>query len=310
MIADRRVFLSVIVTLAKQLGERVALPIVRRVRLLRELAAYVDDNLGPNGYGLLKKQFIINGKHSRWPEGVRKELVDRFERIQRHIEIHSKPADALVMAEALLSLTAAGAMVECGCFAGGSTAKLSILAKLLGKPLFVFDSFEGLPVTSPQEAVDHHGRSTRIFRWASGANRASLEQVKANVETYGEISVCTFNKGWFSNTLTPEHLPTDVSFTYTDVVLASSARDCLRALWPLLCDGGVYFSRDVGFTKVLQALLDERLWREELHAFPPILFGAGYGMCDAAPYLGFMVKGRSLPAEYIDSLMIEKPSTG
>ena len=38
-----------------------------------------------------------------------------------------------------------GAIVECGCALGNSTAKLSIVAKHLDKKLYVFDSFEGLP---------------------------------------------------------------------------------------------------------------------------------------------------------------------
>ncbi|HLT27990.1 MAG TPA: TylF/MycF/NovP-related O-methyltransferase, partial [Zeimonas sp.] len=36
-------------------------------------------------------------------------------------------------------------LVEAGCFKGGSTAKLSLLAELAGRELVVFDSFEGLP---------------------------------------------------------------------------------------------------------------------------------------------------------------------
>src|SRR5690606_19018518 len=38
-----------------------------------------------------------------------------------------------------------GVLVEAGCFKGGSTAKLSLLAELAGRELVVFDSFEGLP---------------------------------------------------------------------------------------------------------------------------------------------------------------------
>lgn len=295
-----------VVSLARHLGEHLVLPVFRRVRLLRELATYVENNIGANGYGALKEQFIRNGRNSRWDETVRRELVDTFTHIHRHVEIHSSPADALSMAEALLSSTAEGAMIECGCFAGGTTAKLSILARLLGKSLVVFDSFEGLPTTSTDDAVDYHSRFTRTFRWEPGACNASLERTRSVVEKYGDISVCTFKKGWFSDTLTDEHLPAQIGFAYTDVVLPSSARDCFRALWPRLSDGAVYFSRDVAFTKVLQALFDERLWRDELHDFPPILFGAGYGMRDASPHLGFMVKGRPLSAEQIAGLMIAK----
>ena len=38
-----------------------------------------------------------------------------------------------------------GCIVEAGCFKGGSTAKFSLVAEKLGRPLIVFDSFQGLP---------------------------------------------------------------------------------------------------------------------------------------------------------------------
>src|SRR3954470_18605634 len=38
-----------------------------------------------------------------------------------------------------------GVVVECGCFKGGSTINLSLGAKLAGRELHVYDSFEGLP---------------------------------------------------------------------------------------------------------------------------------------------------------------------
>jgi len=92
----------------------------------------------------------------------------------------------------------------------------------------------------------------------------------------------------------------------TDVDIASSAKECLVAIWPLISDEGVYFSHDVAYIKVLQAILDENLWRDIFKEFPPILFGAGYGLGDSSPHLGFMVKGKSVTAEYINSFTIEK----
>jgi O-methyltransferase len=283
------------------------LPICRHVPLLREAAAYLDGQLGKAGYETLRDQFIGNGADSRWGKDVRRRIVEAFAGIHDNVETHTTPVDSLVLAEAALSLDADGDMVECGCFKGGSTATLSILAKILGKRLLVFDSFEGLPEIQAAERVDHQCRSARSCTWLPGANRGSLDEVAGNVRRFGAIEVCVFHKGWFADTLTPGNLPGQICLAFTDVVLASSVRDCLRALWPRLAAGGVYFSRDVALTKALQSMLAPSLWRD-LNETPPILFGGGYGLNDASPHLGYFVKGDEMTPEYLDRLRLHKPA--
>jgi hypothetical protein len=298
-----------VVGLPGSIGRLAVLPLCRRVRVLRALAAYVEGNLGANGYETLKAQFIRNGGQSRWNEDVRRAIVARFERIHQNVPIQSSPLDGLILAEAALAMAAQGEIVECGSFFGGSTAKLSVLAQVLGTRLVVFDSFEGLPPVPLDEAEDRTGRLAWSCIWRKGACRAPLEAVTENVRRYGEIDVCTFRKGWFAETLTDANLPSQIALAYTDVVLTSSARSCLTRLWPRLTTGGVYFSRDVALSKVLAAMSDPELWRRELCTERPLIFGAGFGLGDASPCLGFMVKGESLPSEYVDTLRLHKPAT-
>ena len=56
---------------------------------------------------------------------------------------------------------------------------------------------------------------------------------------------------------------------------------------------------------MLQAFHDTDLWTEAFGDAPPIFFGAGFGMCDSSPHLGFAVKGRPT-ADYIKSLTYRK----
>jgi O-methyltransferase len=282
------------------------LPIFRQVPLLREVTSYINGQLGASGYETLRDRFIKNGERHRWGSDVRRQLVARLAQIHDNIESHSTPVDSLIVAEAALSLSADGDIVECGCFKGGSTATLSIIAKILGRRLIVFDSFEGLPPVNPVEQVDYQSRDSRSCTWKPGANHGSIEQVVENVRQFGEIDVCAFKKGWFVDTLVAENLPDRICLAFTDVVLASSVRQCTRALWPRLTDGAVYFSRDVALTKALQSLSAPELWRE-LKAHPPVIFGSGYGLSDAAPHLGYLVKSNNLTPEYLDSLRLHKP---
>jgi hypothetical protein len=61
----------------------------------------------------------------------------------------------------------------------------------------------------------------------------------------------------------------------------------------------------VAYIKVMQTLLDHALWTTVLKDFPPVFFGAGFGLGDLAPHLGYAVKC-PVSAEYINSLTLEK----
>lgn len=278
--------------------------VLKRAHAVKDVASFVANNFG---YHELRSKFIENGKSSPWNEGVRKEIVERFEIIDRSVPLGSTPTDGLFLAEALLNTAPGGAVVECGCYAGGSSAKLSIICKIVGKKLHVFDSFEGLPAVDNFNLRDFHARqsNTWVTEWSQGRYAARLDQVQGNVRDFGEASVASFTKGWFSDTLA-SNLPAEISFAFVDVDIPSSARDCLVPIWPRLQERGVYFSHDAAYIKVMQVLFDEKLWRDELKSFPPVFFGGGFGLGDSSPHLGFFVKGRDVPAEYVKGLTINK----
>lgn len=256
-------------------------------------------------YPYLRGKFVDNPAGARLDSPTREEIVRRFEGIDQEIPIGTTPSDGLVLAEMLCSLEAEGAIVECGCFAGASAAKLSILASHLGRRLHVFDSFEGLPTAPEGELHDLHTRRDASTHWLRGKYAGSLEEVRANIARHGEPEVCTFVRGWFENTLVEDHLPQAIAMVFSDVDLASSARTTLLRTWPRITDGGVFASHDIGFLKVLQALMDEALWRQ-LGDFPPILFGAGFGISNGSPNLGYFVKGRQTSTEYLKALTLDK----
>ena len=144
--------------LIKSVFETVIIPPCRKVRTLRRLAHYVSRAVSEDGYHELRERFIANGRSGRWTVADRETIVRRFEEVERHVELGSTPSEGLIMAEALLSLEAPGEVIECGCFNGGSSAKLSIIAKTVGKKLMVFDSFEGLPEVDDFNKKDFNAR--------------------------------------------------------------------------------------------------------------------------------------------------------
>lgn len=293
--------------------QRSILKVAGRSRHVTELAAFITRNATAqthirDTYGYLRERFLANGENHPVDRAAREKLVAAFETVDREVAVASSPTDGLFMAEMLINMKAEGDIVECGCFSGGSSAKLSLVAKLLGRKIIVFDSFEGLPAVEQQYLRDQHCRRSEawVADWSEGRYAARIDLVKSNVERFGDISVASFVKGWFSDTLTPENLPERVAFAFVDVDLANSARDCFTVLWPRLSDGGIYVTHDTAYIKVLQVMYDPDLWRNRFQAIPPILFGAGFGLCNDSPHIGYMVKGESLTPEYLKSLTIDK----
>jgi O-methyltransferase len=297
----------------------VVVPPVRHIRALQKLTRYVAQEVpvfptiaGARRlrYAQLRATSLDNGAGSRYDRTVRARLVEAFELVDREVQSKTTPSDGLFLAEAVLSLDGPGDLVECGCYAGASTAKLSLLAEAVGRRLHVFDSFEGLPVGQPDEVNDHDLRYAERPRWRAGVYGGGLEVVRTNVERYGSLGRCSFHRGWFADTLTPGSFSDPVALAFVDVDMVNSVRDCLAGLWPRLEEGGVFFSHDVTFLKVLRLFSDVEFWQKQFGAAPPILFGAGFGICDDSPHLGFCVKGREADADYVASLILYKGLPG
>ena len=150
-----------------------------------------------------------------------------------------------------------GVIVEAGAFHGGSTAKLSLVAKLANRTFHVFDSFEGVP-----ENAEAHGKSIygREHHFPKGSHAVPLDEVRNNVTDFGDISLVEFHKGFFANTMPHFHKP--VAAACVNVDLVQSTKDCLRYLYPLTSSGGVLFSQDAHFPWIIKLLNDEVFWGE------------------------------------------------
>ena len=155
----------------------------------------------------------------------RKALLKKLQRVRRHVPCPHNESHVLSFLVPLLRLPQSieGVIVEAGCFRGGSTAKLSLVAAHLGRQLVVFDSFAGLPPND--EPHEHSILGHSIQGWfKEGAFCGALSEVRANVEAYGDIRPVRFIPGWFADTLPP--FDEKICAAYLDVDLAASTRTC------------------------------------------------------------------------------------
>jgi O-methyltransferase len=163
-----------------------------------------------------------------------------------------------------------GCVVEAGCYKGGSTSKFSLAAKIAGRELVVFDSFQGIPEHSEQHTYNIYGKPVTFSK---GEYCGTLEEVKNNISKYGHLEVCKFMEGWFQDTL--PHFNKPIAAMYVDVDLAASVKSCLKHFYPLLAVGGTLYCQDGHLPLVIEVFDDDSFWMNEVGCRKPRIEGLG-----------------------------------
>lgn len=125
-----------------------------------------------------------------------------------------------------------GVNAEVGVYRGGTAL---LIASNSSKRLHCVDTFDGLP--EPLFGVDLH---------KAGEFAASYEDVKALLDPYPNAFV---HRGLFPHCLTPDDLIRSpwFSFTYLDVDLYQSTKDCLEFFYHRMVRGGILVTDDYGW---------------------------------------------------------------
>ncbi len=200
-------------------------------------------------------------------------LLKQFQIIQKNVWCPHWSYEILAYVSHILGIEKdqEGVFVEAGCCKGGSSAKFSLAAKLVGKKLIIFDSFQGLPENDENQGRTIFGEKISAFN--AGAYQGTLEEVKSNITRFGAIESCEFVKGWFDDTLPSFTHP--LLGAYIDVDLASSTKTCLKYLYPRLVPGGAVISQDGHLPPVLDLLNNDEFWKSELGSAKPQIHGFG-----------------------------------
>ncbi|HUG67904.1 MAG TPA: TylF/MycF/NovP-related O-methyltransferase [Pirellulaceae bacterium] len=227
--------------------------------------------------------------------GFRGELVERFAQIHDGVTCEHSPGEGYLLANAVLKLKAVGPVVECGCYRGGMTAKLSLACAAAGRELYVCDSFDGLPKPRLYGGLYRHyanrGDLIGLFgearQFEAGDYRAALPEVRENVAKFGNVDVCRFVPGPFAETL--PKLDIRPAMVTIDVDLVESARDCLRWLWPRLV-GRRFFTHEAFYDTFMKGILDPSWWQATMNEDIPKVLGAGTGLNPRASCTAVLMK--------------------
>jgi len=216
--------------------------------------------------------FLFHGTKTPTTFAERWRLIAAFYKISYFVDCPHTEHELVVISRAILNLGSdvPGAIVEAGAFHGGSTAKFSLVARLAGRKFEVFDSFEGMPENTEAGGKSIYGRA---HRFPKGSHAVGLDEVRGNVERFGDPSRTQFHKGFFSDSM--PHFHETVAASCVNVDLVQSTRDCLHYLYPLTSPGGVIFSQDAHFPWIIELFRDDTFWRDEIGIAKPEIEGLG-----------------------------------
>lgn len=150
-----------------------------------------------------------------------------------------------------------GDFVECGTARGGCAGLLRLTAKARGddRPLWVYDTFEGLPLPSADDP-DYELAKSRV-----GQCRGEIDDVRRLFENLGVIENTQLVKGLFQDTL-PERQPKSIALLHLDGDWYESTKVCLDHLYDKVTPGGIIQIDDYGHwagaRKALHEFFDAR----------------------------------------------------
>ena len=154
-----------------------------------------------------------------------------------------------------------GAFVECGVWKGGSSmaAALTFTAP---RPLFLFDTFEGMVAPTEHDRRATNGRPASGFYAEADKDSkiwcySPLEEVKRNMDSTGyPPDQVTYVKGKVEDTV-PAGAPERIAILRLDTDWYESTRHELEHLYPRLSPGGVLIIDDYGYWTGARKAVDE-----------------------------------------------------
>ncbi len=232
-----------------------------------------------NFYNPVIEDFIFSsaGKKYGLNQKDKLNILKKFINIIKNVDSATSLETHVMLAKYLLNIPKSkkNYVVECGSFKGASSCSLSLICKLIGKKLIIYDSFEGLPSASRNnKTYYHHLKITENYK--KGMYRGSLETVKKNISLYGEITQCIFRKGFFNSTL-PKHQE-KIDFLFLDVDLVSSTRQSIQFLWKKITDGSYIFTDDSCDMNNVRIWFDDIWWKKNFSIMSPGYIGSGCGL--------------------------------
>ena len=257
------------------------------------------DKLSFNFSHNIEEDFIFNteiGKNYNLNTNEKKRIAQHLKHSISNIDSATDINIHFLLLKSVLALNPKklSSIVECGVFKGATSVVLSIGAKITGRKLILYDSFEGLPNGEKNISRRYYPHLGITGSYKKGMYTGTLEEVKSNLLTYGHLDVCELRKGFFNKSLIKHKEKIDLLFL--DVDLVSSTKDCILYLWDHLVDGSYCYTDDACDIDVVKVWFDDAWWKKNLKIKSPGYIGSGCGLPITSNFssLGYAVKSPNL----------------
>lgn len=149
---------------------------------------------------------------------------------------HSKLYNLIKCAKTCLRIE--GSFWECGVYEGGSASVLAGVLSDTNKTLNLFDTFQGMPVSEP-ENNDYHP----LGKYATSSVSKLKSMFKYNYpDVYERINLV---EGTIPETF-ESFDSEEIAFAHLDVDQYASIKSCLEFIWPRMSVGGMIVLDDYG----------------------------------------------------------------
>ena len=255
----------------------------------------IISKLSAQFYSNIENDFIFNneiGKNYKLSIKDKKNIIKRLKFSVSKIDSATDINIHLRLIKKILELDpkSKGYIVECGVFKGATSIPLSIGAKITGRKLILYDSFEGLPSGEKSIPRRYYPHLQVTGSYQKGMYKGSIDEVKRNLLMFGNLESCILRKGYFNKVLHSHKEKID--FLFLDVDLVSSTKDCILNLWKFLVDGGYCYSDDACDLDVVKVWFDNNWWKKNINSKAPGYIGSGCGVPISLSYssLGYAIK--------------------
>lgn len=188
------------------------------------------------------------------------EFRELFAAIQPYTMVGEKRIYSLYkLARQACELDIPGNFVECGVAAGGSSALLAAVIQRHSKRsrmLYAFDTFEGMPETTPRDV--HEGIDAAATGWGKGTCAAEVTSLQTICRKLGVGDLVQPVKGLFADTLPSfKRQIGSIALLHMDGDWYSSTCDILEHLFDLVEPMGPVQIDDYGFWRGCREAVDE-----------------------------------------------------
>jgi O-methyltransferase len=144
-----------------------------------------------------------------------------------------------------------GAVVECGVLDGGTAGLLAVTTAGSGRPVHLFDAWQGLPETTPED-----GEGSKL--WVGQAVGSPRRVAALMKELRIDPSRLRYHVGWFHETFPAADVPR-VALLHVDCDFHDPVKLCLEHWYPRVSPGGFIqfddYSAFVGCRKAVDAFV-------------------------------------------------------